>query len=91
MVLAYAVLIVAALVIVWGVVRLLRWRGAWMLLALVAMVPFVLVGSNVIQGVAADPTSHNLWPFEVGLALIGSLAIVVLGAVVRGIMEQRGR
>lgn len=56
-----------------------RWRGGWRVVAALpaAMMSFVVL-RIVIDG-ARDPTSHNLWPFEVLQA--GALSIVVMGVL----------
>ena len=58
---------------------LLRWRGGW---RLAAVVPGVLMGFAVLRvlvGVSRDPTSHNLWPFEI--LMVGLLSVVIMGAL----------
>ncbi len=62
----------------WGV---WRWRGAWRMAAAVpvAMMAFVVV--RLLIGVAQDPTSHNLWPFEIlqaGALSIGIMMVLVI-------------
>lgn len=37
------------------------------------------VALRVVLGIAADPTSHNLWPFEILQA--GFLNLVVIGVL----------
>jgi len=57
----------------------LRWRGGWRVAAAVpaALMGFVIV--RLIVGVAIDPTSHNLWPFEILIVgLLSSIIMVVL-------------
>ena len=57
----------------WG---MWRWRGGWRVAAAVptAMMTFVVL--RIMLGVARDPTSHNLWPFEIVQA--GTLSAVVM-------------
>src|SRR5690606_34519735 len=56
-----------------------RWRGGWRLApaAPAALMAFVVL--RVVVGVAIDPTSHNLWPFEILQA--GVLASVLVLAL----------
>ena len=73
----------------WG---LWRWRGGWRLAAAVPAVVMGLVLLNIIVGVAIDPTSHNLWPFEI--LMVGSAGLVwmlVLGVArrVRGVSGRK--
>jgi hypothetical protein len=46
----------------WG---LWRWRGGWRLIAAVPAVVMGFVVLRILVGTAIDPTSHNLWPFEI--------------------------
>jgi hypothetical protein len=56
-----------------------RWRGGWRIAAAVpaAMAGFVVL--RIVFGTAADPTSHNLWPFEI--LQVGVLSLVVIGVL----------
>jgi len=60
----------------WGV---WRWRGAWRVAAAVpaAMMAFVVL--RLIVDTASDPTSHNLWPFEI--LMVGALSVVIMVAL----------
>ena len=60
----------------WG---LWRWHGGWRVGAAVpaAMMTFVVL--RIVLGVSRDPTSHNLWPFEIVLA--GALSAAVVGVL----------
>jgi hypothetical protein len=64
-------------------VALRRWDGGWKLAALVpvAIVGFVIV--RIAIDTAGDPTSHNLWPFEVLIAGLASLAVTGVLALAR--------
>jgi hypothetical protein len=53
---------------------LLRWRGGWRTAAAVPAGPMGFVVVRLIVGVCLDPTSHNLWPFEILLAGLLSTA-----------------
>lgn len=54
------------------------WRAVWFVTAAVVAVVFVRI---VVEGVM-DPTSHNLWPFEIGIALFVGLVATAPGAIV---------
>jgi len=56
-----------------------RWCEGWRIAAAVpaAMMAFVVV--RLIIGVARDPTSHNLWPFEILQA--GALSVAIMLAL----------
>ena len=70
----------------WG---LWRWRGGWRLAAAVpaAMMAFVVL--RLVFDTARDPTSHNLWPFEI--LMTGALSagvIAVLGAIRKRVVTE---
>jgi uncharacterized membrane protein len=72
--------IVAALLIRFaGVARV--WRTTYSLGSTVVAVVFVRV---LVEGIQ-DPTSHNLWPFEVVIALILGFGCAFLGAAAGGL------
>jgi hypothetical protein len=58
-----------------------RWQRGWRLAAAVPAAWLAVVVLRIVLGTSLDPTSHNLWPFEilyasvVSLALIGALAL----------------
>lgn len=56
-----------------------RWSGGWRLAAAVPAVMIAFVVVRIVVGVAVDPTSHNLWPFEI--LQVGTLSIVVIGVL----------
>ena len=59
-----------------------KWRGGWRIAAALPAAAMGFVVLRILIGTAVDPTSHNLWPFEilqvgvVGLVVIGVLAVV---------------
>ena len=59
-----------------------RWQGGWRLAAAVPAGWVGLVVLRIVLGTALDPTSHNLWPFEILQASVVSL--VLIGAVTLG-------
>ena len=61
-------------------------RLRWLLVAM-ALCPAAVVAIRVVADTAADPTSHNLWPFEIALALfVGACA--VLPALLAGLVAR---
>lgn len=64
----------------WG---LWRWRGAWRVAAAVPALAMAIVLLNIVIGTAIDPTSHNLWPFEILMWSVGSVAVMAGLALVR--------
>ena len=60
-----------------------RWEGGW---RLVAALPALWVGFVVLRivlGTSVDPTSHNLWPFEIVQASVASLVLTALIALAK--------
>src|SRR5687768_1102020 len=73
------------------VFALVRWRGIW---RLVGLLPLFIVGFIVVRIVVdtqADPTSHNLWPFEV--VMWSFLGLVFLGVLfgIRSMIDLKRR
>jgi hypothetical protein len=58
-----------------------KWRGGWKIAAAVPAAIILFVVARIVIDTARDPTSHNLWPFEIlefgllGLAIIGALKL----------------
>jgi hypothetical protein len=61
----------------WG---LWRWRGGWRIAVAIpaAMMAFVVL--RIVIGVSSDPTSHDLWPFEI--MQVGAVGVVIMAALV---------
>lgn len=76
--------------IAWPIRAVRRWRGGW---RTAAMVPLALIGFVVLRivgGVAMDPTSHNLWPFEMvmaGAVSCGAMLVLVVLRWFQGVKE----
>ena len=63
-----------------GSMRLARSsHDEWKVLAWVPVAPLALWGPFMAWSVTRDPTSHNLWPFE--LFAWGTLSLILFGAV----------
>ena len=71
----YIVIVLAVVSIAAGLWALRNWSGKWRVLALASLLPIVIVAANIVVDVASDPTSHNLWPFEVLMAGVASLIL----------------
>jgi hypothetical protein len=56
-----------------------RWRGGWRVAAAVPAVMMGFVVLRIIFDTGGDPTSHNLWPFEI--LQVGVLGLVVIGVL----------
>lgn len=75
--------------IVLPIVAFRKWQGGW---KVAAAVPMCLMGFAILQivfGLMLDPTSHNLWPFE--LIFIGAicLAMIVVLKIAQMFMGRR--
>ncbi|HET8649157.1 MAG TPA: hypothetical protein VFL95_03890 [Gemmatimonadales bacterium] len=62
-----------------------RWSGGWRVAAMIPLGAVAFVVLRIIVGVTIDPTSHNLWPFEIVLVSLAALAAMVLLVVARRI------
>lgn len=60
-----------------------RWRGGWRIAAAVPGIMMAFVVLRIAVGVAIDPTSHNLWPFETLMAATVSICAIAVLAVLR--------
>ena len=60
-----------------------RWRGGWRVAAALPLVALGFVLVRIIVGVAFDPTSHNLWPFEILMVTIPGLIFIAVLALVK--------
>ncbi len=75
-------LVIVALLVA-GIVIPLRsawkWRGGWKIAAAVPVCVMGFVVLRIIVDTARDPTSHNLWPFEI--LTTGVIALACIGAL----------
>ena len=56
-----------------------KWRGVWRIAAAIPAGVVLFVVLRIAIDTAYDPTSHNLWPFEV--LMVGTGALVAIGAL----------
>lgn len=64
-----------------------RWTGGWRVAAAAPLLLMIFAVGRVIIDVSIDPTSHNLWPMELGMFAIAALVItgvLALGRRVTG-------
>lgn len=61
----------------WPAWALWKWRGRWRIAAAAPAALMAFVVLRIVFGVAADPTSHNLWPFEI--LQVGVLSVLTMG------------
>jgi hypothetical protein len=69
----------------WGV---WRWQGGWRVAAAVPAAVMAFVVLRILFDTARDPTSHNLWPFEIIMAGLLSAAVMALLGVARKIFGR---
>jgi hypothetical protein len=67
----------------------LKWDGRWRVAAAILFALFGFVVLRIIIGTTIDPTSHNLWPFEVLIGgFFSTLAMIVMLAIRRARAER---
>lgn len=75
--------------IVAPVIAFRRWSGGWRIAAAVPLAIMALALLNIIVGVAIDPTSHNLFPFEILMAGLASGGLMAALWLARRFMRKR--
>lgn len=76
MIAVLGLLVVGAGAPLWGI---WKWRGGWRIAAAVPALAMVFVVGRIVIDTARDPTSHNLWPFEI--LMWGGASAVFMGAL----------
>jgi hypothetical protein len=66
-----------------------RWRGPWRVAAALPLAAMAFVAGRIVLDTARDPTSHNLWPFEIVIAGGAGLAFLAALAVARRVAGAR--
>lgn len=84
--LMFAVIILGIAWPIWG---WLKWQGGWKLLAGLPLAVFAAWILFIALGVAVDPTSHNLWPFELLLLAGGTFPYMVVIAILRRVKRTK--
>lgn len=72
---------------VWAVVR---FAGPWRLAAAVPLAGMAFVILRIVVDTRRDPTSHNLWPFEILMAGAASVGAIFTLAIVRRAAAAKG-
>ena len=67
----------------------IRWRGGWRLAAGLPLLGWAVWGGLFARDVTADPTSHNLFPFEIMIAVTAALVYLGVLAVARHMLARR--
>lgn len=74
---------------VWAQVAVLRrWRGAWRLAGALPLAPAAVWLVLFLRDVTADPTSHNLFPFEIGIGAVASIAYLGVLTLLRRLVTR---
>ncbi len=66
-----------------------RWRGPWRVVAAAPLVAMAFVAGRIVVDTARDPTSHNLWPFEILIAGGAGLALLAVAFVLKKALGAR--
>lgn len=66
-----------------------RWRGGWRVAAAVPAAMMLFAVMRIGVGVSIDPTSHNLWPFEILQTALLSAAVVGVLMLARRVTGAR--
>ena len=80
MLLVLALLVASVAVPLWSV---WKWQGGWKIAAAVPAVVIAFVVLRIIVDTSRDPTSHNLWPFEILQFGVAALAVIGILKVAR--------
>jgi hypothetical protein len=80
MLLMLALLVASVAAPLWG---LWKWRGGWRVLAATPLALMSFIVGRIVVDVARDPTSHNLWPFEILMFGAASVGVMLVLAFVR--------
>jgi hypothetical protein len=85
--LLFVALVIAAY---WLPIRWIRrWRGSWRLAAAACLVPITLSIVNITLGLMSDPTSHNLFPFEIAIAGAIAYGMMIVVRIAHAIAAGR--
>ena len=64
-----------------------KWRGGWRGAAAVPVAILSFVVLRIVVDTARDPTSHNLWPFELLMWGAASVAVIAVLAIARRLLH----
>lgn len=63
-----------------------KWTGGWRVAAAAPLLLMIFAVGRIIIDVSIDPTSHNLWPMELGMFAIAALVITGVLALGRRVV-----
>lgn len=62
----WLLLVANPLFLIWLALRsCIVWNGAWRIIALMPLAGFIIHVAALFFAIMREPTSHNLWPFEI--------------------------
>jgi len=68
----------AAICVVGPLWAIWKWRGAWRVLGALPLPVIAFVIGRILMDTSRDPTSHNLWPFEILMFGLGGVVLFVV-------------
>ena len=68
-----------------------RWSGAWRIIVALPLLALVGVIGKIIIDVRENPTSHNLWPFEIIIWCGYGIGALLLISILRAIFSSNNR
>ena len=71
-----------------SVMAIRKWGRYWRLLASVPLFAMAIVMLKIIVDTNNNPTSHNLWPFEILFYSVGGLAYLAIVFILRWLIER---
>ena len=81
---------IPVLAIIFSVMAIKRWQGNWRYAGGLPLGIFGIWAGILIVSVIIDPTSHNLWPFEMMIWAAGTLVYLAVLFVVRKLFAGPG-
>lgn len=66
-----------------------RWSGGWRLAAGLPLLGWAVWGGLFARDVSSDPTSHNLFPFEIMIGATAALVYLGVLTVARHMLVRR--
>ncbi len=63
-----------------------KWKGGWRIAAAAPLLLVLFSVARIIIDTSIDPTSHNLWPMELGMFSLGALVITGVLALGRRVI-----
>lgn len=68
-----------------------NWSGLWKFIVALPLIALFAVAGKIIFDVRENPTSHNLWPFEIIILCGYGLGAVLLIAILKAVFTASNR